>query len=79
MATLPTLEEKACQVLQIFKYFGTQPGEALGQNNIDAMAVKKNWRTADMREGLQYGLDNGWFENGQNGGILLTESGYAEI
>ena len=79
MATLPTPEEKARKVLQIFEHFGTRPGEGIGSNNILAIAAKKNWRIADMTEGLQYGLDNDWFENGQNNSTLLTKSGFAEI
>ena len=79
MATLPTLEGKARQVLQIFKHFGTRPGEALGQNNIVAVTAKNNWRGSDIADGLEYGLDNGWFEGGPNDSILLTKDGYAEI
>ena len=79
MATLPTREDNARKVLRIFKHFGTRPGEGIGSNNILAMAAKWHWRIADMQDGLQYGLDNGWFKNGQNGYTLLTETGYAEI
>lgn len=79
MATLPTPEENARKVLQIFKDFRTRPGETLGRNSIYAIAAEKNWPIADMEEGIKYGQDNDWFEDGPNGGILLTESGYAEI
>ena len=80
MATLPTPEENARKVLQIFKYFQTRPGGALGGNSIYTTAA--NWdcfHDGDLRDGLKYGQDNDWFEDGPNGGILLTESGYAEI
>ena len=79
MATLSTPEENARKVLQIFEHFGTRPGEGIGSSSILAIAAEKNWRMADMEEGLQYGLDNDWFENGPNNYTLLTKSGFAEI
>ena len=80
MATLPTPEENARKVLQIFKHFGTRPGKEETKASILTMAAKWDcFQDGDLGDGLQYGQDNDWFEDGPNGGILLTESGYAEV
>ena len=66
MAQLPTSDENARKVLQIFSHFGTRPGEGTMQQNILAVMADKNWRSDDINEGLTWGLENGWFETGKN-------------
>ena len=79
MATLPTAEENAGKVLQIFQHFETRPEEGIGLNNIIAIAAQENWRMKDMDEGLQYGIEQGWFEEKGSSFFMLTQEGYAEI
>ncbi len=79
MATLPTDAEMARKVLDIFKHFGTRPGEVLLTNNLIAMAAKRDLRTEDLAKGLKYGYAQGWFEDGPNQTIKLTEAGFKAI
>ena len=79
MAQLPTSEENACKVLQIFAHFGTRAGEGIMQQNILAVMADRNWRADDINDGLRWGLENGWFETGKNNFIMLTELGFAEM
>ena len=79
MAELPTSEESARRVLEIFAHFGTRPSEGILPNNIFAIVAKRNWRMDDISDGLEWGASNGWFKEGKNNFILLTEKGFAEI
>ena len=79
MATLPTSEENARKMLEIFKHFGTRSGERIMSRNILAVAVNRNWRMEDIRDGLEWGLTNGWFEEENNDSIKLTDVGFAEM
>ena len=79
MATLPTPEENARRVLNIYKHFGTRPGEGLSTQNFLAVAVDQGLCNNDLLDGLRYGDEKGWFEDGPNGSVRLTEAGFAEI
>jgi len=79
MATLPTPEENARRVLNIYKHFGTRPGEGLSTQNFLAVAVDQGLCNDDLLDGLRYGDEKGWFEDGPNGSVRLTEAGFAEI
>lgn len=79
MAALPTPEESARRVLDIYKHFGTRPGEGLSTQNFLAVAANRGLRTNDLVDGIRYGGENGWFEDGPNGSVLLTEAGFEEI
>ena len=79
MATLPTPEESARKVLKIYEHLGTRPGEGLSTQNISVVAAKQGLSTNDLRDGLRYGDKQGWFEDGPNGSVRLTEAGFAEI
>ena len=79
MATLPTSEENARKILEIFEHFDKRSGEGIMSKNILAVAVKRNWRMDDIRDGLEWGLSNGWFEEGNNDSFKLTDVGFAEM
>ena len=79
MATLPTPEENARRVLNIYKHFGTRPGEGLLTQNFLTVAANQGLSINDLLDGLRYGDEKGWVENGPNGFVLLTEAGFAEI
>ncbi len=79
MAELPTPEESARMVLNIYRGFGTRPGEGLMTQHFLDGALKQGLNTQELLDGLVYGEGQGWFENGPNGLILLTEAGFKEI
>jgi hypothetical protein len=79
MATLPTPDENGRMVLSIYKHFGTRPGEGLMTQNFLAFITNNGLRNEDLLDGLRYGEEQGWFESGQNGFVLITEAGFAEI
>ncbi len=79
MAKLLTDDEKARSVLAIFARFDSRPGEALRPNNFVALAAEMGLRTSDIGEGIKHGQSQGWFEDGENHSVKLTESGFAEI
>ena len=79
MATLPTSEENARKILEIFEHFNTRSGEAVSAGSISGIAEKKKWRIDDINDGLVWGSEKGWFENKGNGSIMLTAEGFAEM
>lgn len=79
MATLPTEDEKIRMVLDIFKHFGTRPNEVLMPGNLLAHATKNGWRSEDISDGLKKGADKGYFVDGPNGTIKLTDAGFAKV
>ena len=79
MAALPTPEENARKVLKIFEHFGAHPDETLSTQNFLAVAANQGLSTNDLLDGLRYGDAQGWFEDGPNGSVRLTEAGFAEI
>ena len=79
MATLPTPEENARMVLNIYKHFGTRPGEWLSTQNFLGVAANQGLHSNDLLDGLRYGGEKGWFEDGPNGSVQLTKAGFAEI
>ena len=60
MVKVPSSKENAHQAPRIFEHFGTRPGEGILPQNILAVAVNRKWRMDDIREGLSWGLENGW-------------------
>lgn len=79
MAQLPNDDDKARMVLDIFKHFGTRPGEVIMQQNVMAVSMNRGWRSEDLVGGLQIAGDRGWIENGPNGTIRLTDAGFAQV
>ena len=65
MAQLPTSDENARKVLQIFAHFGTRAGESILKQNILVVMANQNWRADDINDGLKWGVENGWFETGK--------------
>ena len=77
MATLPTPQESATAIVEIFvNHFRLHAGQTLMRQNIDAVWPKQGHDYRDLPEGLQFALDQGWLEfNGRV--FVLTESGFA--
>lgn len=79
MAELPTPEESGRAVLQIYEHFGTRPGEGLLPQNFLVRIFAMKLRKDDLVNGLEYGVEAGWFESGPNDMMILTDAGFAEI
>ncbi len=79
MAMLPTAEDKARKVLEIYKHFGSRPGHVLMTNNFVARAARMNLSVQDLADGLEHGMSLGWFEETPAGSMCLTEAGFAEM
>jgi hypothetical protein len=79
MATLPTPAENARKILDIFGKFEVRPNEGLLLNVLLANAHKFDLKNDDLAKGLEYGIDQGWFGEGQNNFVILTDAGFAEV
>jgi hypothetical protein len=79
MATLPSADDKLRQVLDIYQHFGTRPGEGLFTQNFMAIAAKRGLRMTDIADGMELGVKLGYFDQGQNNVLILTEAGFAAI
>ena len=77
MAKMPTPEENAHRILEIFSKFEMRPGEVLPPG-----AVLTNWikmvsaRTDDLNNGLQYAVEHGWITQKTDEKYELTETGF---
>ena len=63
----------------IFQHFNMRSEEVLRLTNFIAMAGKWGWQMDDIKDGLKWGVDNGWIEEKEGGGIMLTEAGFKEM
>ena len=79
MATLPTPEENARMILALYQKHGRRPGEVLMSNNLQSLVMAQAVRAQDVNDGLKWGYEQGWFEQGPNGSHRLTDAGYAEM
>jgi hypothetical protein len=78
MATLPTKEENAQKVLEVFSHFRARPGHVLLANNFVAIGSRRRWEMSDLQQGLEFASSQGWVTD-KNGGIELTEQGFAKM
>jgi hypothetical protein len=78
MTSSRTPEENARHILGIFADSGRRPGEGFLPQAFKTH-LHNDFSAADLESGLQSGGEQGWFEKGSNGFILLTEAGFAEI
>jgi DNA-binding transcriptional regulator PaaX len=80
MATLPTAEEAERAILNVFKRFGTRPGESIKSIALmDLMAGSNPFRVDDLNAALQAMAGKGWIEERRTGFYTLTEAGYAAV
>lgn len=79
MAQLPTDDENARIVLDIFGHFGTRPGEVIMPQNVMALMAKRGWRKDDIVAGFEIAAERGWVEDGPNGSIRLTQAGFTAV
>ena len=79
MATLPTPEETAREILAIFVgHFKSRPEHVLRVNNFLAVWHTRGLEAEDFKPGMEYAAAQGWVEV-QPGGISfkLTSAGFA--
>ncbi|MFH1045122.1 MAG: hypothetical protein V1796_08820 [Pseudomonadota bacterium] len=80
MATLPTPEKYAREILAIFVWhFGLLAGEVLRRNSFRALWPQRGYRAKDFNAGLQFAIESGWLEllPGDNS-YRLTRSGFTD-
>ena len=79
MATLPTPEETAREILKIFVgHFKCRAGDVLRVNNFLAVWHTRGLASEDFKPGMEYAVTQGWIEV-QAGGesFKLTDAGFA--
>lgn len=78
MATIPTPEESAKRILELFLEFHCRPGHVLGQNNLFGAFMKSPWQVSDIVPGLKYAAEQGWIEILDKNKFRLTELGFSK-
>jgi len=78
MAVLPTREDNANKVLEVFSHFRARPGHVLRVNNFIAVGARRRWEMSDLQEGLEFASTKGWIRQ-KGGGIELTQQGYEKM
>lgn len=81
MATLPTPEETARNILAIFvEHFKCRSGQVLRINNFSAVWHKRGLAAEDFKPGMKYAVAQGWVEALPTGDAFkLTSTGFAEV
>ena len=79
MADDRTPESAARVILGMFQSHNHRPGEAVLPGALGQLTVVGALSSDEVDEGLQYGLAQGWFEQGPQGALRLTQAGFAEI
>jgi len=79
MATLPTPEQCAREILAIFVWhFGLLAGDVLPHNNFLTLWPQRGYRSEDFDAGVQFAIARGWLELVPSGNLYrLTKSGFA--
>jgi len=78
MATVPTDEECAREILKVFKQSNIRPGESLLLGRLRAVLLKRG-RADDMVRGIQYVIDKGWLVRLPGNWFKLTDAGFAAV
>ena len=79
MADVRTPESAARVILDMFQSHNACPGEVVLPGALGQLTVAGLLLSDRVDDGLGYGLEQGWFENGPNGALRLTEAGFAKI
>ncbi|WP_414912591.1 hypothetical protein [Pseudomonas sp. IT-P44] len=80
MATMPTPEETAREILTIFvHHFNHRPDHVLRVNNFTAVWHSRGLEAADFKPGMIFAAQQGWVEVLPNGeSFKLTAKGFSE-
>jgi hypothetical protein len=79
MATLPSADDNARAVLKIFRHFNARPGHTLGGGSLSAIGLKMGMTGDDIVAGVNHGSEIGWFKQGPNSSVALTDAGFGEM
>jgi hypothetical protein len=79
MATLPTPEESARAILAIFALNNSRPDDVLMAGQGEFAFRQAGGTAAEFQAGLEYAVQNGWLEIGENNTIKLTNAGFTEM
>ena len=79
MTNTCTPERAARVILDMFQSHNACPGEAVLPGALGQLTVAGMLPSDGVDDGLGYGLGQGWFENGPNGALRLTEVGFAKM
>ena len=80
MATIPTPEQSAREILSIFvTHANMRPGNSLQLNHFFGIWIERGLHDEDLKHGMDYAQEKGWVEIHDNGySFRLTESGFAQ-
>jgi len=74
-----TPETAARVIFGMFQSHNAHPGEVVLPGALGQLTVAGLLPSDGVDDGLGYGLTQGWFEDGPNGALRLTEAGFAKI
>lgn len=79
MASIPTPEESAREILAIFNHFSSRPDEVLQYRSFNSLWLKRGLKNEDLIPGMTFAAQQGWVEVLRNGESLkLTTLGFSE-
>jgi hypothetical protein len=83
MAIIPTPEETALAILDIFvnfvNHFELRPGDVLDIRKLKAVWFKRGLAAEDFAPGMEFAVQQGWIEIIRKGAsFMLTAAGYAK-
>jgi hypothetical protein len=76
MATLPTAEDAAKNILALFLRHNSRPGDLLPREDLSCAFETMPWRDADLPPGISFAVGEGWIEQIANGDFRLTDAGF---
>ena len=79
MAELPTNEESARKILEIFNRNNSRSGDTLMLGVFLAQAKNVGLDIRDLEKALEHAGMMNWIENGPNSSIRLTDAGFREM
>lgn len=79
MDVLPSADEKARMMLDVYQHFGARPDEELRSDTFMGIAADRGWRASDIADGLERACELGWIEQKPDDAFRLTASGFAAI
>ena len=79
MAQLPTPEKAARAVLEICAALQLRPGHALPLRALHQRAIKQGLTGDELVDGIEKGVEFGWFEASDGDAQFLTDAGFTEM
>jgi hypothetical protein len=78
MSQGPTPEDAARSILKQFKNSGASAGTIIMRGAVDSKALNDGLNNAELVSGLQYGVQNGWFDMSNPSFVKLTAIGFGQ-